>query len=348
MLAEQQPRSPQERVHDEFGARLRELMPMTRRDVRAFEDGPVERVRIELEAHVVGILRESDALLGEMLQMLAPVRVEESFNSAEWDFAANPTVSQPSAPSKVEIPLDGVLFMAQLEVRGRLDCHQKQADWDLTALLLECDASLRRLRKALAAVDRALSPHPANTELLDTPELQVSLAVRRLLAEFRRRIVENGEPSDAQLRARFRGAGTQIAMLVGHQSYADVRIRDRVLIQHLQRRILAWLRDGAEQPAEVGRRLWQDLTGCLQMFAQVNRRQELVAHDCALIEHLIELPVASEPEGWRSKCAALNGLNPELDMLCRDQGTRWLDVRAVLEGLHGQFASSRSSGEQLR
>jgi hypothetical protein len=167
------------------------------------------------------------------------------------------------------------------------------------------------------AVDVAIASVEAVPTLLDfTSELQTSLAVRRAYGKFRARILAGGDPTPDTLRARFRGAGTHIAKLVGWDIYPEMRVQDRLLLRELQQRVLDWLRGGPEATSAAGVRLWQDLTGCLQMFLLVNRRQELVEHDTAIVRALAAQVEASELDAsaWAS-VRALEGLDPELDQL---------------------------------
>lgn len=151
-------------------------------------------------------------------------------------------------------------------------------------LLSACDSSLRRLRKALNAVDVIIASASSVPPLLDfSSELQTSLAVRRALAKFRARLGSDGPPTSESLRGRLRSIGTQIAILVGWDVHPELRVRDRLVMRGLQLRILAWLRGEGDASNPMGLRLWQGFVACVEMFSLVNRRQELVAHDVGVL-----------------------------------------------------------------
>ncbi|HET9933739.1 MAG TPA: hypothetical protein VFQ35_23710 [Polyangiaceae bacterium] len=135
-----------------------------------------------------------------------------------------------------------IVFVASLELRLSEERLRSAGATSATTLLAECDSALRHLAKGLRAVVHAASRSREEPRVSAHVELAVSRQVRRAYARFRRRIAAAEAAPD--LHSRFRAAGTQIAMLVGHEAYPRMRVRDRLVLQDLQRRILAWLRDG--------------------------------------------------------------------------------------------------------
>src|SRR5690606_8022121 len=109
--------------------------------------------------------------------------------------------------------VEEIAFMAQLELSQRSErLARLKASQGVATLLSECDSSLRRIRKALSAVDVVISSVTSTAPNLDfTSELETSLALRRAYAKFKSRVIPEVEPSPTTLRGCFRAVGTQIA-----------------------------------------------------------------------------------------------------------------------------------------
>lgn len=182
----------------------------------------------------------------------------------------------------------------------------------------------------MTSIDVALARAGFGEAMLDfASELEVSLRVRRVCAKLRRRVLAGGDPTPDSLCARLRSAGTAIAMLVGWEVYPCLRVRDRLQLRDIQRRILDWLRH--DKDATAGLRLWQDLVSFMQMLSQVNRRQELVAHDRRVIREAYARVTESASEALAAETLALlaplEGLDDEIDALIasadRDRRGAW-------------------------
>ncbi|MBS1122906.1 MAG: hypothetical protein H6Q90_5134 [Deltaproteobacteria bacterium] len=296
-------------------------------DIRSYEIASAECIVAELQPVTISLLAEARAVLDAILSSQddrpadEPAIEREDESSSIWashlpfereiDAAVANNLGSRHA-------VDEIAFIAQLELRQREDRLSRiKPTQGVVALLGECDSSLRRIRKALNAVDAAIARAASVPALLDfTSELQTSLAVRRAYAKFRARIVGDGMPTEATLRARFRATGTQIAILVGWDVYPEMRVQDRLLLREFQQRILAWLRGGPEASPTAGIRLWQDLAASIEMFSLVNRRQELVAHDGGAVRALFGKGEQLEVDAATLQAVgSLEGLDPELDQL---------------------------------
>jgi hypothetical protein len=180
---------------------------------------------------------------------------------------------------------------------------------------------LRRIKKGVGAADAAIAAAEGVERTIDfSSELQTSLKVRRAYARLRVELEKHAQTMP--LRNRFRAVGTQLAIFVGWDVYMDLRVHDRLVLREVQERILSWLREDSSHKASAaeGGRLWQDLVGCSHMLTQVNRRQELVEHDRALLSRLVRVVEAQRPLDPVDSSAAqwlrdLEGLDPELDRL---------------------------------
>lgn len=317
-------------------------------DIRAYEIAGIDRIDGELKPQTLTLVRDGRALLGSIVDRCKRVDpadwiVGEAATSTwssylPFERAIDATMANLGSHQVVE----EIAFIAHLELRQREERLERvKPSQGTTALLGECDSSLRRIRKALTAVDAAIAKVESVPPLLGfTSELHSSLAVRRVYAKFRSRVLAGGEPPPDSLRARLRGVGTQIAMLVGWDVYPELRVQDRLLLRDLQQRVLDWLRGSDATPAS-GLRLWQDLAGCVEMFALVNRRQELVEHDSTIIRTVLQRLEASEPSErvWQD-IAALEGLDTELDQLLAQVPTGTADLRSIALRLAVQLGAA--------
>lgn len=299
-------------------------------DVRAYELAAPEHIVRELQPVSLGLLADTQMLLEDVLTTCegvssirhAVLAGDESANDTRksylpFELAVDATVAEEGSPLRA---VEEITFLAQLELRQRSERLRRVRPTQGSLVILgECDSSLRRLRKALTAVDTSIAKvggRPARSDFAS--ELQLSLSVRRAYARFRARLLALGEPNATSLRGHLRLAGTQIAMLIGWREYGEMRVRDRVLVRELQARVLDWLRAGDKASEEDGLHIWQDLAACVDMFALVNRRQELVAHDRDLLARLAR-EVAGAPgdrppsSGTLSQLRLLEGLDPALD-----------------------------------
>jgi hypothetical protein len=296
-------------------------------DLRGFEIAPVEHLTSELQPATLNLLGDTRLLLGSVLEACAPSvaggtadEAAESLRTSflPFDRAIDETVATKQLGSLRAV--EEIAFMADLELRQRTErLTRVGAAQGAAALLGECDGSLRRIRKALNAVDAAIATAADVPPRLDfASELETSLAVRRAYAKLRARLVGVGQPTHETMRVRLRAVGTQIASCIGWDVYADMRVGDRLVLRDIQRRVLEWLRGGNDATPAAGMRLWQDLAGCLEMLGLVNRRQELVAHDAAVVRDTIARLGSSaddvHAEVWYG-LRALDGLDPELDEL---------------------------------
>jgi hypothetical protein len=244
-----------------------------------------------------------------------------------------------------------IAFCAQLELSQRRQRLKEVAhSRDPIALLGDCDSALRRLYKALCAIDIALARATLTEPSLDfTSELQRSLRVRRYYARFSAQVLSGAEPTPSTLLARLRATGTAIAVLVGHEVYSELRVRDRLQLRSLQRRILGWLSPGPRADATAaGLQLWSDVKAFVGMLRGVNGRQELAEHDAKVVREALALAAGGArefPLELRRSLEALAGLDPAIDRLLKSsapfQVSGWLPALEALG--HGSGGQNRAS-----
>jgi hypothetical protein len=201
-----------------------------------------------------------------------------------------------------------------------------------------CFAGTFELNRARVGLNRARSAEDqlvaAETALRGsrTADLRSALDVRRLYAQFRHAL-RRPEGNDAQaVLMALRYAAGALATLIASPPYARARASDRSLLRRLQERMLDWSRRGRD--VELGLQLLDDVWTSADLLRDVNRRQELRAHDSALIAALLgaEDHVVLNRFG---ELTPLLGLDDELDLLI-ERGTGPSNAgsaRALLERL---------------
>lgn len=298
-------------------------------DIRQFEGHPPEVLAAELAPRVRALLSDAYKVVSDVV-----IACEGQTSSAEVDsddWGALPFPPIPYVP--FERALDNAIerrsdwslaavgdigFLAGLELRQRADrlgrlvprsSHQ--------AIIGECDSALRRIRKAMTTIDRALARAGVTAPRLDfASELETSLEVRRVYAKLRARVKAVGEPRGETFYVQLRSVGTAIATVVGWKGYPNLRVRDRLQMRELQRRLLEWFR--AERDPVAGHHLWQDIDYFVQMLADVNRRQELREHDANVVEKgwmVVSTTDGEMPAPILEQLQTLEGLDDEVDGL---------------------------------
>lgn len=135
------------------------------------------------------------------------------------------------------------------------------------------------------------------------------LAVRKLYAEFRRALRSPTGKTNDEVMAAMRYAVGALAVLVSNPDYADVRANDRTALRSLRERALRWARE--DRTTGTGLQILADVTACAELMRGINLRQELRAHDASLIASLRTESLS--PVEWHARCAALFGLDDQLD-----------------------------------
>ena len=335
-------------------------------DIRSYELAGVARLLAELRPATLKLLGEGRSLIGSLLDTCEILRRPYPGVRSIPPFALTGSgerhferaLDAALASNRVSLEaVEEMAFMAQIELSQRADRLERSGlSWEAAALLGECDSSLRRLRKSLNAVGLTLA------RLLGVPalaeyrsELESSLAIRRGLKSFRVRVNKGGEPAPNQLKERFRYIANQIEILVSWDIYSGMRVRDRLLLRSLQQRLLAWLQM-THASAEAGMRLWQDIAACVEMFALVNRRQELVEHDTALLTQCVDTLKAQQPQDavdptLMRQLRAAEGLDVALDGLLDQRDLKVEALLSVLTRLVSQPAAQEepaaTSGEEI-
>lgn len=322
-------------------------------DIRKFESFAPSDLATELAPIVMRVLRDAQRVVTDVS------RLSESPSSPDAMFAEAPPIPYLPFERAVDVAVvqetgwsleavGDLGFLASLELRQRLERLERLVSgshpW---AIVGECDGALRRIRKALTAIDRGLERAGVGKARLDfSSELENSLEVRRAYGKLRTRVRAIGAPKPETFYVQVRAIGTALATVVGWAGYQNLRVRDRLQLRELQRRLLDWFR--SEREVTAGQRVWEDIDAFVTMLADVNQRQELREHDSRLAhEGLGKVLVApSQPVSKElfERLKRLEGLDDESDALIRaatSDSTVW---RPVLERLARELAGMREGG----
>lgn len=337
---------------DDLAARFDRLIEQVESaDVRVPEDSALISLASDLVPKVTRLLRRGIELLVEIEEryLAEPGPSGGDASGAADSFETlDPLASLSSIGAQISAEfavrdLNNVAFFARTDLRSALDGLIASAtqNRDQLTLASNCEAGLRRLRKALVSVESALhefeSREPPVRHWFD---LEVSLQIRRLYWNLRR---ETGagpeeERKERPIEARLRSILYRVLAFRELSIYPFLRVDDRVHLRRLLKRILDWL-NGDEQDPQVARRLWQDLAGFAELLVQVSHRQELQDHDRRLLHRAYHalfpggVAVEKIPGRLLGDMQSLLGLSPELDELLE---ARTADVelwRAPIERL---------------
>jgi len=221
--------------------------------------------------------------------------------------------STKAAPAKLE----DVCFAGSLELTRAVRALNgaKSADDQLIA----AETARRKLARAIHAVvqvarDSGITDFVGGTQSFRRleGELESALVVRRLYAEFRRSLRRAETESAEAVLTALRYAAGAVAVLTASPHYAVMRVSDRALLRRQRDRLLEWSRAG--KPLREGQQLLEDIWTCADLLRDINRRQELRAHDNSLIRELLRESASDRP-GWLDQLARLTGLDSALDSL---------------------------------
>lgn len=207
------------------------------------------------------------------------------------------------------------------DLTSRLDPLVRPRDADADELREACRTALRRVFRALVALDAAIADaHGAYSTLNVGDELADALTTRRHYARIRRAIFGFGVPERVVTAHRaLERVHLEMVLLIHSDTYALLRLPDRRKLDALSERVDAAIHAGPDAPGQelASKRLVQDLVSFAGLIAQVSRREVLQKHDASVLREALEtLATATEvPESLRERLEALEGLDDEADVL---------------------------------
>lgn len=265
-----------------------------------------------LTTQVSDLLKMVLAALDELEKSVA-VTGDDAFSDDEpqtWVGFRPPVELQPSR-------IEDVCFVASFEL-GRV-LRALEGAVDLEARSIAGETALRKLHRVLHAVmasaEKLSGASLQGTEPLRRrlgAELDSALAVRRLYVAFRRALRRPEDNSREAVLTALRYAAGGLATIAASPHYQSVRLSDRTLLRRQRDRLLDWAHAG--KPTQAGVQLLEDIFTCADLLKDINRRQELRAHDLGLIRELVG-DTTREREDWLVKLDRLAGLDDTLDDL---------------------------------
>lgn len=271
-------------------------------DVRSYETGPLEPLRIELLPVVREVGRQGLEVLDDLVAQFEPA--DSGTGGEDGTRVAD------------------LAFLGRLELGRRLaNLSALVGEEDRWSILTVCEDCLRKTRKAASAVEGELS-----RRLGEPPRIRFtggrSLAreIRRHYGKLRREVERAAADPALTLDQRIRTGTTGIARLVGREVYRQLRVSDRAQLRRLQARLLSWMQAGADRDPEEGRQLWHDLKTTVALLGEINMRSELRAADRELAQQALEelTPAPSTqppPPGLLARLQGLRGRDTSLDDL---------------------------------
>lgn len=271
-----------------------------------------EEDRLASLAEQVGeLLKSVLAALDELEKVVAQTGDDEFADEEPQTWVGfRPPVQ--TAPSRIE----DVCFVAGFELNRVLRALEAAADDEARSITIE--TALRKLHRVLHAVTASaeqggISLHhaePLRRRL--GAELDSALAVRQLYVTFRRALRRPENDSREAVLTALRYAAGGLATIAASPHYHSVRLSDRTLLRRQRDRLLDWAHAG--KPTQAGMQLLEDIFTCADLLRDINRRQELRAHDLGLIRELVG-DTARTREDWLVKLDRLAGLDDTLDQL---------------------------------
>ena len=287
--------------------------------------GDLAELALRLDELPAGPLDETAAarltldLTRRVQQALATVTALEQLDSAEQSAPVSDDDWEPETwvgmRTKAAAParLGDVCFACGFELNIALRALEAARDYE--ARLLAVESARRKLYRALHAVLRVAPDSGRARESLEhrlEEELESSLAVRRLYAELRHDLRRTEDDSNEAVLTALRYAAGALATLTASPHYRAVRVSDRAMLRRQHLRLLEWSRSG--KPRTAGLQLLEDISTSATLLRDINRRQELRAHDAELLRALLTRQPLARAE-WLVHLDRLIGLDDALDRL---------------------------------
>jgi hypothetical protein len=288
--------------------------------------GAIEVLRREVAHPLAAVVEAALAVVADLESSLEPPPHADQAADIElaFDLVGEPGQDAAGEEPSCDAEILRLCFGARHElvpVRGQLEAQGASHE----QLLVACDRARRKLRRSLVALGEARARADGRSfgaEDDATDAVQGAVAVRYLYAKFGEALGSCSDDAPINdVHGALRRAATAFAMLFGDPDFAEVRVADRMLLQGLQRRTLAW---GRSPDRREGLRLYGDIRSAGQLLRAINLRQELQAHDAALLIDLqaeLDACTALADSGRLERVAgrmrALRGLDDALDDLLR-------------------------------
>lgn len=187
--------------------------------------------------------------------------------------------------------------------------------------LVACEAGRRKARRALRAVLEAAADLEGGAVPRDTDaevarleaEIENAIVVRKLYARFRRSLRRPSAETPDEVMSCLRYAAGALAMLLTATESSNLRVSDRSMLRGLRDRVFAWAR--SDKDPRAGLDLLEDVFTSADLLRGINQRQELRAHDRALVADLVRAARFTSGTPQVDAFSRIEGMDDEIDSL---------------------------------
>lgn len=186
--------------------------------------------------------------------------------------------------------------------------------------LVACEAGRRKARRAIRAVLAAASeldgsvPRDTDAEAARfEAEIENAIVVRKLYAQFRRCLRRPADETPEEVMSCLRYAAGALAMLLTATDSSYLRVCDRSMLRGLRDRVFAWAR--SDKDPRAGLDLLEDVFTSADLLRGINQRQELRAHDRALVAELVRGVRFTSGTPQTEAFSRIEGMDDEIDAL---------------------------------
>lgn len=298
---------------------------------------------VAFEEHSPAQVRESLLPLANKVLRIA-LDVFERLSRA-YDSVTEPDRGRPLRSSELRQEIADLCFIARMELTPRVAEVANPADpEDKWSVLSASSHAFGCIAKAIFALEPRLAALAGEEPSLKrTSSVDQAVRVRRVYHNFYERVILDGPPEPLTAVARLREASAAIERLVSSAVYPQMRGSDRCQLRRLEERVRAWLADESAS-ASSGIEIWQDLAALAAIFQQINRRQDLIDHDRAVLSELsralAELDPTMRPRPTLvQRLGAVVGRDEELDTLLENpERTSCGRLAAVIDRVLSELA----------
>lgn len=294
-------------------------------NVTDFESG--DRPPLRLEALATSVAADVRAILDD----------------ASAYYAAEPTATGVSAEHILD--LTSIARMELSGLAGHIGRETGASAWQRIAV---CDSVLHVSRRCLRALDVLIADAEGLPRGPDdsADETATAVQIRHVFLELHRAVIGDDLPDSETIRPRLHAVGNCIARVLGRSVAGSIRVHDRYTMRSFQARIRETLLGTRNDDDAIDdlTRVWQDLSNFTALLLDVNKREELRAHDreatSAAIDAIREIPPALPcPEAVIEALRPCEGRDPELDALI-NRGTSVGTMRQCLERVYATLGPS--------
>ena len=225
------------------------------------------------------LFEQTTGLAERVLLLLSPPQQEPMVGAdALGDFFASTPQAPPQAQTAPPNEAETLAVQSIQQISQALQAQNIQSD--PPGMITQCARLKGSVIKACVNVERAHFP-TGELRLTHQLDAQRSLGVRAAYAQCRWALL--GSTPSRRHASDMERAARALDALRHSDVFANMYFRDRLMVIALGKRIQEWMR--AEQQDEVERRaLEKDLEVFMAKMKNINKRQELIEHDIALVE----------------------------------------------------------------